>query len=49
MRERILVIEDEERILQFLERGLTFEGYRVDTAPDGAAGLARRAANRPTW
>ncbi len=40
MRERILVIEDEDRILQFLRRGLTYEGYRVETAADGAAGLA---------
>ncbi|HSB89409.1 MAG TPA: response regulator transcription factor [Anaerolineales bacterium] len=40
MRERILVIEDEDRILQFLRRGLTYEGYRVDTAADGPTGLA---------
>jgi two-component system response regulator MprA len=40
MKNRILVIEDEERILQFLERGLKFEGYLVDTAQDGSAGLA---------
>jgi two-component system response regulator MprA len=39
MSARILVIEDEERIRNFLQRGLTFEGYRVDTAPDGEAGL----------
>jgi two-component system, OmpR family, response regulator MprA len=40
MRERVLVIEDEERILDFLRRGLTYEGYRVDTAADGPTGLA---------
>jgi two-component system response regulator MprA len=40
MRERVLVIEDEERILQFLRRGLAYEGYRVETATDGTAGLA---------
>ena len=40
MRERILVIEDEDRILQFLRRGLTYEGYRVETAADGPSGLA---------
>jgi len=39
MREHILVIEDDERILQFLHRGLTYEGYRVDTAEDGPGGL----------
>ncbi len=39
MPERILVIEDEERIAEFIERGLLFEGYRVDVAHDGQAGL----------
>ena len=36
---RILVIEDEERIRQFLQRGLSYEGYRVDIAEDGQTGL----------
>ncbi|MCB8952034.1 MAG: response regulator transcription factor [Ardenticatenales bacterium] len=36
---RILVIEDEDRIRQFLQRGLTYEGYRVDAAADGRIGL----------
>lgn len=40
MKERILIIEDEERILQFLRRGLTYEGYIVDTALNGSEGLA---------
>ena len=44
---RVLVIEDEERIRQFLQRGLTFEGYRVDTAPDGQAGLTSARENSP--
>jgi two-component system response regulator MprA len=35
----ILVIEDEERILQFLRRGLSYEGYRVETAVNGTDGL----------
>jgi two-component system response regulator MprA len=39
MRERILIIEDDERILQFLQRGLTYEGYQVDTAGEGSIGL----------
>jgi two-component system, OmpR family, response regulator MprA len=47
MRERILVIEDEERILQFLQRGLTYEGYRVDTAGDGPSGLVRAREHPP--
>jgi DNA-binding response OmpR family regulator len=37
---RILVIEDEPRILSFLRLGLEAEGYAVDGAVDGAAGLA---------
>lgn len=47
MRERILVVEDDEPILQFLRRGLTYEGYRVDTAADGAGGLASARENPP--
>jgi two-component system response regulator MprA len=39
MSERILIIEDEERIAQFLKRGLIYEGYRVDVAYDGQSGL----------
>jgi len=38
---RILVIEDEPRILSFLERGLEAEGFSVDGADDGKAGIAR--------
>ena len=38
---KILVIEDEARILSFLARGLEAEGYRVEGASDGALGLAR--------
>ena len=36
---RILIIEDEPRILGFLKRGLEGEGFSVDVAPDGAEGL----------
>ena len=38
-RERILIIEDEARIAQFVERGLIYEGFRVNVARDGQAGL----------
>jgi two-component system, OmpR family, copper resistance phosphate regulon response regulator CusR len=38
---RILVIEDEPRILAFLARGLEAEGFTVDGAADGAEGLRR--------
>jgi len=44
---RILLIEDEERILQLLQRGLAFEGYRVDMAQDGNAGLDLARDNPP--
>ncbi|HLF01324.1 MAG TPA: response regulator transcription factor [Anaerolineales bacterium] len=40
MSHHILVIEDEEKITDFLRRGLTYEGYRVSLAADGPAGLA---------
>jgi two-component system, OmpR family, copper resistance phosphate regulon response regulator CusR len=36
---RILVIEDEPRILEFLRLGLEAEGFTVDGANDGATGL----------
>jgi DNA-binding response OmpR family regulator len=42
---RILVIEDEPRILSFLKLGLEAEGFVVDCAEDGAVGLARALAD----
>jgi DNA-binding response OmpR family regulator len=36
---RILVIDDETRILEFLRLGLEAEGFVVDAAGDGAVGL----------
>jgi two-component system, OmpR family, copper resistance phosphate regulon response regulator CusR len=36
---RILVVEDEKRIADFLQRGLESAGYAVDTANDGATAL----------
>jgi two-component system response regulator MprA len=47
MQPRLLVIEDEERIRQFLQRGLSFEGYRVDMAADGQIGLELARKNSP--
>ena len=37
---RILVVEDEAAISDFLERGLESEGYAVSVAADGNSGLA---------
>ena len=44
--ERILVIEDEHRIADLLRRGLIYEGYEVEVARDGEAGLTA-ARDRP--
>jgi two-component system, OmpR family, response regulator len=44
---RILVIEDEPRILSFLVRGLEAEGFTVDSAVHGGAALERARAGRP--
>ena len=40
MQERILIVEDEEKLARFIELELTFEGYVVDKAADGRTGLA---------
>lgn len=37
---RILVVEDEQPIAQFIQQGLEAEGYAVTVAPDGDTGLA---------
>lgn len=47
MTSRVLVIEDEDRIRQFLQRGLTYENYRVEVAGDGPSGLALARENPP--
>ena len=36
---KILVVEDEERIRNFLQKGLTLDGYTTIVAPDGSTGL----------
>jgi len=36
---RLLIVEDEPRLLRNLERGLRDEGYAVDTAADGEEGI----------
>jgi two-component system response regulator MprA len=45
--ERILIVEDEARIAQLIERGLIYEGYRVNVARDGQSGLAAARDNPP--
>ncbi|MEO9024621.1 MAG: response regulator transcription factor [Solirubrobacteraceae bacterium] len=43
---RILVIEDEPGIVDFLERGLRSYGFDVDSATDGVAGAERALAEQ---
>lgn len=38
---RILVVEDEKRIADFVQRGLESAGYTVEHAPDGTTALER--------
>lgn len=45
--ERILLVEDEARIAQFVERALIYEGYRVSVARDGQTGLSSARDNPP--
>src|SRR5438128_9931874 len=43
---RVLLIDDERRILDFVSRALRSERLEVDTASDGAAGLQMALAGR---
>ena len=36
---RVLIVEDEEKLLEIISRGLKAEGFAVDTASDGQHGL----------
>ena len=36
---RILVVEDEKKIAEFIRKGLTEHGYAVDVAVDGVEAL----------
>jgi two-component system response regulator MprA len=45
---RVLVVDDDPRVRESLQRGLEFEGYEVDTAADGAEALQQvNGAARP--
>ena len=44
---RILVVDDEETIVEFLEMGLRYEGYEVHVARDGDAALQMAKRLRP--
>ena len=44
MAERILIVEDEEKLARFVELELAHEGYRVEKAFDGRSGLSMAEA-----
>ncbi len=47
MNELILIIEDNESIVKVLQRGLMYEGYKVESALDGEKGLKLAKQNHP--
>ncbi len=47
MAERILIVEDDERIASMLRRGMIFEGYEAVVAHSGTAALALARDNLP--
>ena len=44
---RVLIVEDDDAMSVALADGFAYEGYRVDVARDGAAGLDRATAEPP--
>ena len=46
MQQRILIVEDEEKIARFVELELCHEGYDVEKAADGREGLAKALEGR---
>jgi DNA-binding response OmpR family regulator len=44
---KVVVVEDEQRISQFLKKGLTEKGYAVDVAGDSDTGLEQIMASAP--
>jgi two-component system, OmpR family, response regulator MprA len=47
MATRVLLIDDDPKIVSLLQRGLAFEGFDVTTAADGTAGLSAANALPP--
>ncbi|KAF4325469.1 hypothetical protein G195_000890 [Phytophthora kernoviae 00238/432] len=47
MRSTILIVDDDEKIVSMLRRGLAFEGYDVQTASNGAEGLSKLIDKEP--
>jgi len=44
---RILIVDDDPEIINFVRTGLVYEGYTVDTAVNGADALARAREQTP--
>lgn len=47
MAKKILILEDEDIVVDLLQKKLTNEGYKVDVARDGEEGLEKMRANKP--
>ncbi len=47
MDEKILIIEDDEKILRLLQRALNYEGYNVVLATEGKSGLSLTQDQKP--
>lgn len=47
MKSKVLVVEDDPKVLSAVARGLMLEGYDVDAAEDGPGALALAAARPP--
>lgn len=47
MAEKILIVEDEVKLARMLEMELTYEGYEVEKALDGQAGLDKALSTGP--
>lgn len=47
MTTRILLVDDDQKIISLLKRGLTYEGFEVYTAPDGETGLIAAKTYQP--
>ena len=47
VRPRVLVVDDDANITAFLKRALAYEGYQVEVAADGPAGLAAARDHPP--
>jgi len=44
---RILLVDDDQKIISLLKRGLIYEGFEVYTAMDGEAGLTAAKTHQP--